>query len=73
MPAETRVTEAAASGVVDSRYYLRREIARGAMDVVYEARHLALERDALTSLGCKHLRGYLFARPGPPFPLAVWP
>lgn len=30
------------------------------------------ERDTLLSLGCDLLQGYLFARPGPPFPPPCW-
>ncbi len=30
------------------------------------------ERDALADAGCQCMQGYLFARPGPPFPSASW-
>jgi EAL domain-containing protein (putative c-di-GMP-specific phosphodiesterase class I) len=30
------------------------------------------ERDALIACGCDLLQGYLFARPGPPFPAVAW-
>ena len=36
--------------------------------VVMEGIETALERDALLALGSDLLQGYLFARPGPPFP-----
>jgi len=37
------------------------------IDVVAEGVETADERDALVSLGCDLLQGYLFAKPGPPF------
>jgi EAL domain-containing protein (putative c-di-GMP-specific phosphodiesterase class I)/CheY-like chemotaxis protein len=42
------------------------------MLVVAEGIETCEERDALIGLGCDLLQGYLFARPGPPFPQAVW-
>jgi len=36
--------------------------------VVAEGIETPAERDTLTELGCSHLQGFLFARPGPPFP-----
>lgn len=30
------------------------------------------ERDVLASIGCDLLQGYLFAKPGKPFPTVVW-
>ncbi|HEY3594952.1 MAG TPA: EAL domain-containing response regulator [Polyangiaceae bacterium] len=41
--------------------------------IVAEGIETAPERDTLVSLGCDLLQGYLFARPGPPFPrVAGW-
>jgi EAL domain-containing protein (putative c-di-GMP-specific phosphodiesterase class I) len=40
--------------------------------VVAEGVETGGERDALTELGCDLLQGFLFARPGPPFPEARW-
>jgi EAL domain-containing protein (putative c-di-GMP-specific phosphodiesterase class I)/CheY-like chemotaxis protein len=40
--------------------------------VVAEGIETPAERDALISLGCDLLQGYLFAHPGPPFPNAEW-
>lgn len=40
--------------------------------VVMEGIETALERDALLALGSDLLQGYLFARPGPPFPEPRW-
>jgi EAL domain-containing protein (putative c-di-GMP-specific phosphodiesterase class I) len=37
--------------------------------VVVEGVETTGERDALSQLGCDLMQGYLFARPGPPFPL----
>jgi EAL domain-containing protein (putative c-di-GMP-specific phosphodiesterase class I) len=42
------------------------------IDVVAEGVETREERDALVSLGCNHLQGYLLARPGPPFPAVTW-
>lgn len=41
--------------------------------VVAEGIETVEERETLASLGCDLMQGYLFARPGPPFPMAVWP
>jgi EAL domain-containing protein (putative c-di-GMP-specific phosphodiesterase class I) len=38
------------------------------MLVVAEGIELAEERDCILSFGCELLQGYLFAKPGPPFP-----
>jgi EAL domain-containing protein (putative c-di-GMP-specific phosphodiesterase class I) len=38
------------------------------MQVVAEGIETAEERDCIAGLGCGLLQGYLFARPGPPFP-----
>ena len=40
--------------------------------VVAEGIETCEERDTLIDLGCDLLQGYLFARPGPPFPVAEW-
>lgn len=40
------------------------------MGVVAEGVEVVEERDCLRELGCELLQGYLFARPGPPFPIA---
>jgi EAL domain-containing protein (putative c-di-GMP-specific phosphodiesterase class I) len=39
--------------------------------VIAEGIETPAERDTVTGLGCELLQGYLFARPGPPFPEAV--
>ena len=38
------------------------------IEVVAEGIETIAERDALVALGCDKLQGYLFARPGAPFP-----
>lgn len=40
--------------------------------VVAEGVETLDERDALIACGCDLLQGYLFARPGPPFPVVSW-
>jgi len=40
--------------------------------VVAEGIETPDERDALSGLGCQLLQGYLFARPGKPFPAVAW-
>jgi EAL domain-containing protein (putative c-di-GMP-specific phosphodiesterase class I) len=40
--------------------------------VVAEGVETPAERDCVVSLGCDLLQGYLFARPGRPFPSATW-
>jgi EAL domain-containing protein (putative c-di-GMP-specific phosphodiesterase class I) len=40
--------------------------------VVAEGIETVEERETVIDLGCDLLQGFLFARPGPPFPLAVW-
>jgi EAL domain-containing protein (putative c-di-GMP-specific phosphodiesterase class I) len=42
------------------------------MIVVAEGVESIAERDVLVDLGCDYLQGYLFARPGPPFPEVKW-
>jgi EAL domain-containing protein (putative c-di-GMP-specific phosphodiesterase class I) len=42
------------------------------MIVVAEGVESVEERDVLIDLGCDYLQGYLFARPGPPFPEVRW-
>ncbi len=42
------------------------------MEVVAEGVETAAERDTVVRLGCTLLQGYFFAKPGPPFPEAVW-
>ena len=41
--------------------------------VVAEGIETAAERDCVVALGCDLLQGFLFARPGRPFPSASWP
>jgi EAL domain-containing protein (putative c-di-GMP-specific phosphodiesterase class I) len=38
------------------------------MNVIAEGVETVEERDCVCNLGCDLLQGYLFARPGPPFP-----
>jgi EAL domain-containing protein (putative c-di-GMP-specific phosphodiesterase class I) len=40
--------------------------------VVAEGIETSAERDCVVKLGCDLLQGYLFARPGRPFPAATW-
>jgi EAL domain-containing protein (putative c-di-GMP-specific phosphodiesterase class I) len=40
--------------------------------VVAEGIEVAEERDAIIELGCDLLQGYLFAKPGKPFPEVIW-
>jgi EAL domain-containing protein (putative c-di-GMP-specific phosphodiesterase class I) len=42
------------------------------MIVVAEGVETTAERDVLIDLGCDYLQGFLFARPGPPFPEVKW-
>jgi len=42
------------------------------MTVVVEGVETYQERDALLSLDCDLFQGFLFARPGPPFPVGIW-
>jgi EAL domain-containing protein (putative c-di-GMP-specific phosphodiesterase class I) len=42
------------------------------MMVVAEGIETAQERDTVLELGCDLLQGFLFARPGEPFPKAEW-
>lgn len=42
------------------------------MRVVAEGVEVAAERDCIIGLGCDLLQGYIFARPGPPFPAVEW-
>ncbi|HTQ02542.1 MAG TPA: EAL domain-containing protein [Polyangiaceae bacterium] len=43
------------------------------MMIVAEGVETTAERDALLELGCDLQQGYLFAKPGPPFPVVKWP
>jgi EAL domain-containing protein (putative c-di-GMP-specific phosphodiesterase class I) len=43
------------------------------MQVVAEGIELPEERESVRGFGCELLQGYLFAKPGPPFPLAATP
>jgi EAL domain-containing protein (putative c-di-GMP-specific phosphodiesterase class I) len=40
--------------------------------IIVEGIETREERDTLMRLGCDTLQGYLFARPGPPFPVPAW-
>jgi len=40
--------------------------------VIAEGVETAAERDAVVASGCDLLQGYLFAKPGKPFPLVTW-
>lgn len=42
------------------------------IEVVGEGVETVGERDTLLALGCHYLQGYLFARPGTPYPGALW-
>jgi EAL domain-containing protein (putative c-di-GMP-specific phosphodiesterase class I) len=42
------------------------------MRVVMEGVETVGERDQLVAMGCDMFQGFLFARPGPPFPLVDW-
>jgi EAL domain-containing protein (putative c-di-GMP-specific phosphodiesterase class I) len=42
------------------------------MIIVTEGVETPAERDTLVELGCDLLQGYLFAKPGPPFPPVAW-
>jgi EAL domain-containing protein (putative c-di-GMP-specific phosphodiesterase class I) len=39
---------------------------------VAEGIETAAERDCVVALGCDLLQGFLFARPGKPFPTVSW-
>src|SRR5262249_50940790 len=55
--------------VVESMTTLCRQMG---MLIVAEGVETEAERDALRELGCDLQQGYLFARPGPPFPEVKW-
>ncbi len=40
--------------------------------IVAEGVETAAERDTLMGVGCELLQGYLYAKPGPPFPDVIW-
>jgi EAL domain-containing protein (putative c-di-GMP-specific phosphodiesterase class I) len=42
------------------------------IEVIAEAVETAAERESLVSMGCTRQQGYLFARPGHPFPAVSW-
>jgi EAL domain-containing protein (putative c-di-GMP-specific phosphodiesterase class I) len=42
------------------------------MTIVTEGVETGAERDTLVGLGCDLLQGYLFAKPGRPFPSVSW-
>ena len=42
------------------------------LHVIAEGVETLAERDTLCELGCDLFQGYLFARPGPPFPETQW-
>ena len=56
--------------VIESMTSLCREMG---MTIVAEGVETPEERDALRELGCDLQQGYLYAKPGPPFPEVKWP
>ncbi|MDQ3035254.1 MAG: EAL domain-containing protein [Myxococcota bacterium] len=42
------------------------------MEVVAEGVETSAERDTVVRLGCTYVQGYALAKPGAPFPVAVW-
>lgn len=40
--------------------------------IIAEGVEVGAERDRLRELGCDLMQGYLFAKPGKPFPSPVW-
>jgi EAL domain-containing protein (putative c-di-GMP-specific phosphodiesterase class I) len=40
--------------------------------VIAEGIESLAERDAIADLGCEKMQGYLFAKPGLPFPAVSW-
>jgi len=61
--------EATKRKLIQSMVQLCREMG---MLVVAEGIETPDERDALAALGCDLMQGYLFARPGKPFPAVTW-
>jgi EAL domain-containing protein (putative c-di-GMP-specific phosphodiesterase class I) len=49
------------------------ELSKGmGIEVIAEGIETPDERDTLIELGCDLLQGYLFAKPGKPFPVIDW-
>jgi EAL domain-containing protein (putative c-di-GMP-specific phosphodiesterase class I) len=62
-------TEAVKQKLVESLVILCKELG---LNVVAEGVETTAERDAITSLGCDMLQGFLFAQPAKPFPDVRW-
>ncbi|MEO8904213.1 MAG: EAL domain-containing protein, partial [Polyangiaceae bacterium] len=56
--------------VIRSMVHLCHDVGK---QIIAEGVERIAERDALVELGCDLLQGYLFAKPGRPFPLVAHP